>query len=99
MFLIWAVDGWFPTSRALNDDAGLEEERRLMYVALTRARHHLAVVYPLQVYGSRRGANYSIDQLSRFIDPGVRDTMEAIVIASPDADPTGLTARATRLRR
>ena len=89
VFLIWAVDGWFPTSRALNDDAGLEEERRLMYVALTRARHHLAVVYPLQVYGSRRGANYSIDQLSRFIDHAVRNTMEAVVIATPDtADPT-----------
>ena len=47
-----------------------------MYVALTRARHHLAVIYPLQVYGSRRGADYSIDQLSRFLDRGVRDTME-----------------------
>jgi len=94
VFLIWAVDGWFPTSRALNDDAGLEEERRLMYVALTRARHHLAVVYPLQVYGSRRGANYSIDQLSRFLDRGVRDTMDPIVVgpaqaeSSPPAPPT-----------
>ncbi len=89
VFLIWAVDGWFPTSRALNDDAGLEEERRLMYVALTRARHHLAVVYPLQVYGSRRGANYSIDQLSRFLDRGVRATMESIVVGRPDPEPTG----------
>jgi DNA helicase II / ATP-dependent DNA helicase PcrA len=87
VFLIWAVDGWFPTSRALNDEAGLEEERRLMYVALTRARHHLAVVYPLQVYGSRRGANYSIDQLSRFLDRGVRDTMEAVVVGTPDSAP------------
>lgn len=84
VFLIWAVDGWFPTSRALNDDAGLEEERRLMYVALTRARHHLAVAYPLQVYGSRRGADYSIDQLSRFLDRGVRDTMERVVVGTPD---------------
>jgi DNA helicase-2/ATP-dependent DNA helicase PcrA len=87
VFLIWAVDGWFPTSRALNDEAGLEEERRLMYVALTRARHHLAVVYPLQVYGSRRGANYSIDQLSRFLDRGVRNTMESVVVGTPDPAP------------
>ena len=87
VFLIWAVDGWFPTSRALNDDAGLEEERRLMYVALTRARHHLAVSYPLQVYGSRRGADYSIDQLSRFLDRGVRETMERVVVGAPDPAP------------
>jgi DNA helicase-2/ATP-dependent DNA helicase PcrA len=89
VFLIWAVDGWFPTSRALNDDAGLEEERRLMYVALTRARHHLTVSYPLQVYGSRRGADYSIDQLSRFLDRGVRETMERVVVGvqeSPTLD-------------
>jgi DNA helicase-2/ATP-dependent DNA helicase PcrA len=87
VFLIWAVDGWFPTSRALNDDAGLEEERRLMYVALTRARHHLAVSYPLQVYGNRRGADYSMDQLSRFLDRGVRDRMERVVVGSPDQQP------------
>jgi DNA helicase-2/ATP-dependent DNA helicase PcrA len=90
VFLIWAVDGWFPTSRALNDDAGLEEERRLMYVALTRARYHLAVVYPLQVYGSRRGANYSIDQLSRFLDRGVRDTMERVVVGVPESSTPGV---------
>lgn len=87
VFLIWAVDGWFPTSRALNDDAGLEEERRLMYVALTRARHHLAVTYPLQVYGSRRGANYSIDQLSRFLDRGVQAKMERVVVGTPEREP------------
>jgi DNA helicase-2/ATP-dependent DNA helicase PcrA len=93
VFLIWAVDGWFPTSRAINDDAGLEEERRLMYVALTRARHHLAVTYPLQVYGSRRGADYSIDQLSRFLDRGVRQTMERVVVGAPDPASAGTTDR------
>ena len=72
VFLIWAVDGWFPSSRAVEDPDELEEERRLMYVALTRAKDELAVVYPMQVYGSRRGADYSFDQLSRFLDRGVR---------------------------
>ena len=38
VFVIWAVDGWFPSSRAVEDDEELEEERRLMYVAMTRAR-------------------------------------------------------------
>ena len=36
-----------------------------MFVAMTRARHHLAVLYPLHSYGSRWGSEYSIDQLSR----------------------------------
>jgi len=79
VFLIWAVDGWFPMSRSVNDEEELEEERRLMYVAMTRARDHLAVTYPLNAYSSRRGADYSIDQLSRFIDRGVRAKMQRVV--------------------
>jgi DNA helicase-2/ATP-dependent DNA helicase PcrA len=87
VFLIWAVDGWFPSSRAVEDPDELEEERRLMYVALTRAKDELAVVYPMQVYGSRRGADYSIDQLSRFLDRGVRGTMQRIVVEEPGEPP------------
>ncbi len=82
VFLIWAVDGWFPSARALSDENETDEERRLMYVALTRARNHLAVTYPLEVYSSRRGADYSIDQLSRFLDAGVRERMQRIVVGS-----------------
>src|SRR6185295_5322896 len=80
VILIWAVDGWFPSTRAMQDEEELEEERRLMYVALTRAKNHLAVVYPLNVYSSRRGMDYSMDQLSRFLDTGVRSYMERIVV-------------------
>jgi DNA helicase-2/ATP-dependent DNA helicase PcrA len=80
VFLIWAVDGWFPSSRAVEDPDELEEERRLMYVALTRAKDELAIVYPMQVYGSRRSAEYSFDQLSRFLDRGVRATMQRVVV-------------------
>ena len=79
VFVIWAVDGWFPSSRSAENHEELEEERRLMYVALTRARNHLAVTYPLNVYATRRGQDYSIDQLSRFIDRGVREKMQRIV--------------------
>jgi DNA helicase-2/ATP-dependent DNA helicase PcrA len=86
VFLIWAVDGWFPMARALGDDEEAEEERRLMYVAMTRARNYLSVVYPLNAYSSRRGADYSIDQLSRFIDRGVRAKMQRVVLAAPGAE-------------
>ena len=87
VFLIWAVDGWFPSSRAVEEPDELEEERRLMYVALTRAKDELVVVYPMQVYGSRRGADYSIDQLSRFLDRGVRATMQRVVVEEPNDAP------------
>jgi DNA helicase-2/ATP-dependent DNA helicase PcrA len=87
VFLIWAVDGWFPLSRALGDEEEMEEERRLMYVALTRARDHLTVVYPLNAYSSRRGADYSFDQLSRFLDRGVREKLQRVVLTREDAAP------------
>jgi DNA helicase-2/ATP-dependent DNA helicase PcrA len=89
VFVIWAVDGWFPSAKAVEEEDELEEERRLMYVALTRARNHLAVTYPLHVYSTRRSAEYSIDQLSRFFDPGVRDLMERVVVQDTE---TGITA-------
>ncbi|MES2177901.1 MAG: ATP-dependent helicase [Gemmatimonadota bacterium] len=92
VFIIWAVDGWFPSSRAIEDTDELEEERRLMYVALTRAKDELAIVYPMQVYGSRRSADYSFDQLSRFLDRGVRGTMQRVVVEDPGDTPTGAPA-------
>ncbi|MDE3127324.1 MAG: ATP-dependent helicase, partial [Gemmatimonadota bacterium] len=89
VFVIWAVDGWFPLARATESDDELEEERRLLYVAMTRARNHLAVTYPLNVYSSRRSMDYSMDQLSRFVDRGVREQMERVVLGDDAApDPT-----------
>ena len=88
VFLIWAVDGWFPMARSTENEDELEEERRLMYVAMTRARNHLAVSYPMNTYSSRRSADYSIDQLSRFLDRGVREKMQRVVLEVPgDAPP------------
>ncbi|MEX1185852.1 MAG: ATP-dependent helicase [Gemmatimonadaceae bacterium] len=86
VFVIWALDGWFPSSRSLSDPEQLEEERRLMYVAMTRARDHLAVIYPLNSYGSRMGSDYFVAQLSRFIDAGVREKMERVTLAAPAAE-------------
>jgi DNA helicase-2/ATP-dependent DNA helicase PcrA len=85
VFVIWAVDGWFPSARCLNTEEETEEERRLMYVALTRARNYLSVTYPLNAYSSRRGADYSLDQLCRFIDRGVRDNMQRVALAGDNA--------------
>ena len=45
VFLAGLVDGLFPHFRSIQDEAGLEEERRLFYVALTRSRRHLQLSY------------------------------------------------------
>jgi DNA helicase II / ATP-dependent DNA helicase PcrA len=90
VFVIWAADGWFPLARAAADPEEVEEERRLMYVALTRARNLLYVTYPLNAYPSRLTADYSIDQLSRFLDRGVRATMQRVAVGAaeePAAEP------------
>ena len=46
VFVIWLTDGMFPSSRSLDSRAALEEERRLFYVAITRARDELYLTYP-----------------------------------------------------
>ena len=46
VFIIWAMEGRFPASMAYSNPLDLEEERRLMYVAATRAKDHLLITYP-----------------------------------------------------
>lgn len=66
LFIIWMTDGWFPSARSADELDDLEEERRLLYVAATRAKRHLYFVYPLNAY---RGADGdSFPQVSRFLE-------------------------------
>src|ERR1043166_948613 len=46
VFVIWLTDGMFPSSPSPNTRDALEEERRLFYVAITRARDELYLTYP-----------------------------------------------------
>ncbi len=46
VFVIWLTDGMFPSSRSMDERKDLEEERRLFYVAVTRARDELYLSYP-----------------------------------------------------
>src|SRR5207245_4559816 len=46
VFVIYLSDGMFPSARSLDTSAALEEERRLFYVAVTRARDELYLSYP-----------------------------------------------------
>jgi DNA helicase-2/ATP-dependent DNA helicase PcrA len=83
VFVIWAADGWFPSVRSLRTPDEVDEERRLMYVAMTRARRELTVTYPLYTYAARLGAEYAIDQPSRFLDADVRAHMRLLGVGGP----------------
>ncbi len=65
VFVIYALEGRFPTMRSVASDEELEEERRLMYVACTRAKEHLLITYPINVYDRESGMILS--KPSRFI--------------------------------
>ena len=64
------VDGAVPSDMALTSPAGLEEEQRLFYVAVTRARDRLFLFAPLRMHHHRRAADdrHSYAQLTRFLD-------------------------------
>jgi DNA helicase-2/ATP-dependent DNA helicase PcrA len=67
--VIHAADGMIPSDMAAGDPEELEEERRLFYVALTRARDVLHVYFPLRYHRSNRGLEdrHWYAQLTRFL--------------------------------
>jgi DNA helicase-2/ATP-dependent DNA helicase PcrA len=65
VFIIWAADGKFPSPRSLRDAEGEEEERRLWYVALTRAQDQLYITYPLMITDYNRQT--VVQKPSRFV--------------------------------
>ncbi|XHR30853.1 MAG: ATP-dependent helicase [Chthoniobacteraceae bacterium] len=74
VFVIWMTEGMFPTSRSLEDPEALEEERRLFYVAVTRAEDELYLTYPLM----RLNAGYGemIQRPSRFLGEIPKERLE-----------------------
>ena len=83
--VIHAADGMIPSDMATGDDDEIEEERRLLYVAMTRARDALHVYRPMRYYRRPKGDPHSYSQLSRFLEPpDVRSTFTEI---GPSIDP------------
>jgi DNA helicase-2/ATP-dependent DNA helicase PcrA len=76
--VIHAADGMIPSDMATGHPEEIEEERRLLYVAMTRAKDALHVYFPLRYYHRPRGLTdkHSYAQLSRFIPPSVRGLFE-----------------------
>lgn len=72
--LIHAADGMFPSDMSTGSREEIEEERRLFYVALTRAREHLHIYAPLRYHHGGpwgRGDAHSYGQRTRFLPPSV----------------------------
>jgi DNA helicase-2/ATP-dependent DNA helicase PcrA len=65
VFIIWAAEGKFPSPRSLKEIDSEEEERRLWYVALTRAKDELYVCYPLMITDYNRQT--VLQKPSRFV--------------------------------
>lgn len=66
VFIIMLCDGMFPSARAVETPEGEEEERRLFYVAITRARNELYLTYPLMRSFAASAGDY-MQRPSRFL--------------------------------
>lgn len=74
VFIIHAIDGFFPSTQSFEKLESLEEERRLMYVASTRAKQNLYVCYPMHIFDRFNGTTFA--KPSRFIQGISEDTAE-----------------------
>ncbi len=84
VFLIWAADGRFPGPMSVAPDE-LEEERRLMYVASTRARDELYLTYPIQMFD--RNTGYVLGRVSRFLEDLGPEILPAATLEEAEENP------------
>jgi DNA helicase-2/ATP-dependent DNA helicase PcrA len=85
VFVIWVVDGRFPSVYSFVADEELEEERRLFYVAVTRAKRHLFLTYPINVFD--KGSGMLLSKPSRFLDPVTPALLDQLVLVEEGGRP------------
>jgi DNA helicase-2/ATP-dependent DNA helicase PcrA len=96
--VIHAADGMIPSDMATGDEERIEEERRLLYVALTRARDALYVYFPLRYHRRNHGYEdrYHHAQITRFLPEEVRGLFERRTtfsdVEGSDPEPVGAVA-------
>lgn len=83
VFIIWALEGRFPSYYNTNSLEELEEERRLLYVAATRAKENLFFAYPSGVYD--RSLGMVLSRPSQFIDGIPEDLLEPMSLVHEDS--------------
>ena len=82
VFVIMLCDGLFPSHRSIDRPASLEEERRLFYVAVTRAKKELYLTYPL-IRMTRGMTNDAMQQPSRFLEEIPASLLDEWSLKSP----------------
>ncbi|HET9692211.1 MAG TPA: ATP-dependent helicase [Acidimicrobiales bacterium] len=98
--VVHAADGMFPSDLATGDAEGVDEERRLFYVALTRARRHLHLYAPLRYHhgGARSsGDRHTWAQRTRFLPPEVDHLLAARPVRAAGADEVAAAADGARV--
>ncbi len=86
------VDGCMPSDMATGTAADIDEERRLLYVGMTRARHHLHLMVPQRFYvhgQAAYGDRHVYATLSRFMPASLHELFETVVATSPRAPASG----------
>ncbi|MBI4188838.1 MAG: ATP-dependent helicase [Chloroflexi bacterium] len=81
VYLIHAADGCLPSDMATGNAEEIEEELRLTYVAMTRARDFLRVLWPMRYYhrsAAQMSDNHSYAQCCRFFTTEVTETMDVL---------------------
>lgn len=91
VFVLHAADGNIPSDMATQSADEIEEERRLFYVALTRAKSHLHVLHPQRYYfhGPSKSDHHSYSQRTRFIPDQILETFEQFTVPQPKRDIHG----------
>ncbi len=76
--ILHVADGMIPSDMAVADQEGIDEERRLLYVAMTRAKDRLYLYFPLRYYHTKhaRGDGHTYAQLSRYLTKPVQSFFE-----------------------
>ena len=90
MFVLNCVDGCIPSDLATGSAEEIEEERRLLYVAMTRARDELTLVVPQRFYvhGQPRGGDrHVLASRTRFVPPSLLKHFERTAWPPPQAEP------------
>jgi DNA helicase-2/ATP-dependent DNA helicase PcrA len=82
VFIIWALEGRFPSFYNINSDEDLEEERRLLYVAATRAKENLYISYPIKIFD--RGLRMVLSRPSQFIEGISEDLLEQTTLVDEE---------------
>ncbi len=86
VFVLNAVDGCIPSDMATDTPEEIEEERRLLYVAMTRAKGALHLIRPLRFFvrqQHRHGDRHVIAPLTRFIPETILDRFERVTERDP----------------